>query len=75
MSTGNSLLDVPLSIDQNTRVKVIVLLCEEAQKDNNQQEDEEITESPVESFRQGWFDAMTGNTLPIYQLWNGIDAG
>ncbi|WP_338076314.1 hypothetical protein [Chlorogloeopsis fritschii] len=75
MSKGNSLLDVPLSIDQNTRVKVIVLLCEEAQKDNNQQEDEEITESPVESFRQGWFDAMTGNTLPIYQLWNGIDAG
>lgn len=30
--------------------------------------------SAEESFRQGWQEAMTGNTLPISQLWDGIDA-
>jgi hypothetical protein len=29
--------------------------------------------SAAESFRQGWHDAMTGNTIPIDQLWDGID--
>jgi hypothetical protein len=29
--------------------------------------------SASESFRQGWHDAMTGNTIPIAQLWDGID--
>jgi hypothetical protein len=30
--------------------------------------------SAEESFRQGWQEAMTGNTLPVSQLWDGIDA-
>ena len=30
--------------------------------------------SAEESFRQGWQEAMTGNTLPISQLWDGIGA-
>ncbi len=29
--------------------------------------------SAEESFRQGWQEAMTGNTLPVSQLWDGID--
>jgi hypothetical protein len=29
--------------------------------------------SAAESFRRGWHDAMTGNTIPIAQLWDGID--
>lgn len=70
---GQLSLDVPLTVDQRTRVKVIVLLPEKADKENNQ-EDEEISESAVESFRQGWYDAMRGNTLPVSQLWEGIDA-
>lgn len=24
-------------------------------------------------FRQGWHEAMTGQTLPVAQLWDGID--
>lgn len=63
---GQLCLDMPLSVDKQTRVRVIVLLSEE--------EDNEISESPSESFRQGWYDAMTGNTLPVSQLWEGIDA-
>jgi len=58
---------VPLSVDKHTRVRVIVLLPEEVEKENNQ-EDEEISESTAESFRQGWYDVMTGNTLPVSQL-------
>lgn len=37
-------------------------------------EDEDELESAVESFRQGWYEAMTGKTLPVSQLWEGIDA-
>ena len=65
---------VPLTVDKHTRVRVIVLLAKETDQQNNQQEHEEISESGIESFRQGWYDAMTGNTLPVSQLWEGIDA-
>ncbi|MBW4501489.1 MAG: hypothetical protein KME57_18490 [Scytonema hyalinum WJT4-NPBG1] len=71
---GQLSLDVPLSVDKHTRVRVIVLLPEEAEKENKHEEDEEISESAAESFRQGWYDAMIGNTLPVSQLWEGIDA-
>ncbi|MGL5034828.1 MAG: hypothetical protein ACRC6M_13610 [Microcystaceae cyanobacterium] len=30
--------------------------------------------SAESSFRQGWQEAMTGNTIPVSQLWDGIDA-
>lgn len=26
------------------------------------------------SFRQGWKEAITGDTRPVSELWNGIDA-
>lgn len=29
--------------------------------------------SPLESFCQGWQQAMRGETLPISQLWESID--
>ena len=28
----------------------------------------------VVSFRQGWQEAMTGQTRPVSELWEGIDA-
>jgi hypothetical protein len=34
---------------------------------------DESLPSAAESFRQGWRDAMTGNTIPIEQLWDNID--
>ena len=30
--------------------------------------------SAEESFRQGWHEAVTGQTIPLSQLWDGIDA-
>ena len=65
---GQLSLDQPLTITKNTRVRVIVVLTE------NEEVQDEVLESPEESFRQGWYDAMIGNTLPISQLWQGIDA-
>ena len=47
------------------RVRIIVLA----------NEDEEALPSPEESFRQGWHEAMTGETVPLSELWEGIDAG
>lgn len=29
--------------------------------------------SAEESFRQGWHEAMTGQTIPLSQIWDGID--
>jgi len=28
----------------------------------------------AESFRQGWEEAQTGQTMPVERLWEGIDA-
>jgi hypothetical protein len=39
----------------------------------NPAEPEPSLPSAAESFRQGWHDTMTGNTIPIEQLWDGID--
>jgi hypothetical protein len=30
--------------------------------------------SAEDSFRQGWQEALRDDTLPVSQLWNGIDA-
>lgn len=36
---------------------------------------ESVTLKPAEaSFRQGWQEAMNGETLPLEQLWEGVDA-
>lgn len=43
------------------RVRVIVLA-------------EEPLKSAEDCFRQGWHEAMTGETVPLSELWEGIDA-
>jgi len=36
---------------------------------------ESVTLKPAEdSFRQGWKESMAGETLPVSELWNSIDA-
>ncbi|WP_339381766.1 hypothetical protein [Dendronalium phyllosphericum] len=51
---------------KHSRVRVIVLVAEENEEDK-------ISESASESFRQGWHDAMSGNTISISQLWEGYE--
>jgi hypothetical protein len=63
---GQLSLNMPLTIDKFTRVRVIVLF-------SDVDIDQELLESPQESFRQGWHDVKTGNVLPVSRLWDGID--
>ncbi len=44
------------------RVRIIVLA------------DEEPLKSAEDCFRQGWHEAMTGETVALSELWEGIDA-
>ena len=30
-------------------------------------------EDPIQGFREGWHDAMTGNTYPVSTLWDDLD--
>jgi len=67
---GQLLLDTPLSPSESRRVRVIVLIPE----DNEPDPDDTPTEVVLEGIRQGLHEALTGQTIPLAQLWEGIDA-
>ncbi|MDZ7955032.1 hypothetical protein [Nostoc sp. DedQUE09] len=64
---GQLTLDHPLMTDKNSRVEVIVLIPEEEVL-NDQSQAEVLTD-----FRQAWHEAMTGQTIPVAQLWEGLE--
>lgn len=66
---GQLTLDYPLIIDKNSRVEVIVLIPEEAEIEADDQPKEAI----LEDFRKAWHEAMTGQTIPVAQLWEGLE--
>ncbi|KAM3098782.1 hypothetical protein ACKFKG_04765 [Phormidesmis sp. 146-35] len=66
---GQLLLDHPLTASKNSRVEVIVLILEEPDSDETEQTKEAI----LEDFRQSWHQAMTGQTIPVAQIWDSID--
>ena len=37
-------------------------------------DEEEPLPDPLESFRQGWHEAMTGQTRPISELWKRVES-
>ncbi|MDF5709231.1 MAG: hypothetical protein PUP90_16595 [Nostoc sp. S4] len=64
---GQLTLDHPLITDKNSRVEVIVLIPEEEiLKDQSQAE-------VLADFRQAWHEAMTEQTIPVAQLWEGLE--
>ena len=63
---GQLTLDHPL-MNKNSRVEVIILIPEEADLDDKSQA--EI----LADFRQAWHEAMTGQTILIAQLWEGLE--
>lgn len=67
---GQLALDTPLVIHQNSRVEVIVLISEAAEHD----EDDEPNEKVLESLRQSLQDAKVGETRPVSELWDSLDA-
>jgi hypothetical protein len=63
---GQLTLDHPLVTDRNSRVEVIVLIPEEEVVDQSQSE-------VLADFRQAWHEAMTGQTIPVAQMWEGLE--
>lgn len=66
---GQLSLDQPLQSDKNSRVEVIVLIAEESDID----EDNTPNEVVLADFRQAWHEAMTGQTIPVSQLWEDLE--
>ncbi len=66
---GRLFLDQPLALANHSYVRIIVLVPEETDIDP----DDDPTESVLEGLRQGFQEAITGQTLPLSQLWDGID--
>jgi len=64
---GQLTLDQPLVIDRNSRVEVIVLIPETTDDDEPSQAD------LLGDFKQAWHEAMTGQTIPVSQLWEGLE--
>jgi len=67
---GQLTLDTPLELTDSRRVRVIVLISEEGEIDADDTPNEVI----IEGIRQGLHEAFTGQTIPLVQLWDGIDA-
>ncbi len=63
---GQLTLDQPFTTDKNSRVEVIVLIPDQEVLDELSQ-----TEA-LADFRQAWHEAMTGRTIPVAQLWEGL---
>jgi hypothetical protein len=66
---GQLTLDNPIKTFKNGRVEVIVLIPEESGID----EEDRSKTAILEDFRQAWHEAMTGQTIPVSQLWEGIN--
>ena len=69
---GSLSLDQPLSLIENSRVEVIVLIPETEDLDEDD-EPIETREEILNDFRQAWHEAMTEQTIPVSQLWEGIE--
>ncbi|MFB2936060.1 hypothetical protein ACE1B6_12475 [Aerosakkonemataceae cyanobacterium BLCC-F154] len=67
---GELTLDKSLEVTKPQRVRIIVLLSEEDEIDT----DETPTEIVIEGIRQGLHEALTGQTIALSEMWEGIDA-
>ncbi|MCL1462900.1 hypothetical protein [Argonema galeatum] len=66
---GQITLDRPLMTEKNSRVELIVLIPEAGEIN----EDDKTKEEIIADFRQAWHEAMTGQTIPVAQLWEGLE--
>lgn len=64
---GQLTLDQPFTTDKNSRVEVIVLIPEQEASNNTSQTE------VLADFRQAWHESMTGQTIPVAQIWEGLE--
>ena len=67
---GQLSLDSPLEIEVSQRVRVIVLVAEESEPDP----DDTPKEVVLNGLRQSLREISSGQTIPLAQMWDGIDA-
>jgi hypothetical protein len=68
---GHLLLDQPFDVDISGRVRVIVLFSDSVQE--NDPDDTPIEEVKA-SLKRAFQQAKVGQTRPISEMWDGIDA-
>ena len=66
---GQLTLDQTLENTKPQRVRVIVLMSEEEHIDP----DETPNSIAIEGIRQGLQEALSGQTIPVSKMWEGID--
>jgi hypothetical protein len=67
---GQLTLDKSLGVTKSQRVRVIILMTEDDEADP----DETPTEIVIQGIRQGLYEALAGQTIPLSEMWDGIDA-
>lgn len=72
---GQLQLDQPLNLAQNSRVEVIVLVQDSVSTENVSSPSDMDTpdEEVLSDLRQAWHEAMTGQTIPVSELWDEFD--
>jgi len=63
---GELTLDYPLQLKTNSRVELIVLISE------TEEIEEPSKQEIIDDFRQSWHEAMTGQTIPISEVWEQL---
>jgi hypothetical protein len=66
---GRLFLDRPLALANYSHVRIIVLVSE----DTDIEPDDDPIATVLEGLQQGFHEAITGQTLPLSQMWDGID--
>jgi hypothetical protein len=69
---GQLTLDRSLGVTKPQRVRVIVLMTEEEEGETDP--DETPTEVVIQGIHQGLYEALAGQTIPLSEMWEGIDA-
>lgn len=68
--SGQLILDYSLSVPKPQRVRLIILMDEVDDADP----DETSTEEAIAGIQQGLKEALSGQTIPLSAMWEGIDA-
>ncbi|MEG4305554.1 type II toxin-antitoxin system RelN family antitoxin [Microcoleus sp. D3_18a_C4] len=69
---GQLILDRPLTAETPGRVRIIVLLPEPTDEDEDDPDDTPVAEIKA-SLKRALQEAKTGQRIPLSQMWEGID--
>ena len=69
---GQITLDQLFTTNKNSRVEVIVLISEKTDPDDRNLDHKSQAEV-LADFQQSWHEAITGQTIPVTQLWEELE--